>query len=1194
MVAPHPQYTSSLARPLAPLQTSFASQSPAFPFTPTALSQARSPAPPVPGPPAQPFPYSHPPPSSVAPFPYPRAPLPLTPNAQSPASPSTPISSAGPGAHPAHTLHPYTFPLPSPSAHSPHLPSPSASNPPIAAAGHSLPVPHPRPPPLQLPTSSPAPPPPPPSFFVTDEGPVPVPPSAGASPASHHRQHFYPAVGAAPTSAYPHPSNGLGPRAHSVISPRSADKVHPHAYPAPLPVPGPKPMPGGYQGGQQPPMPQPAMPPPQAGYQAAPQLPMPPPLQGPPLPQYPQQPAQGYGDGAAYPTSAQPAPTPGYTIPPALPPRYSWVQPVSPVHLQLASSHFPDSPELLEACQIPFGVFMKPLGPGLSLPVSDSNPPPGPSTAVSPMPSTPASPSQTHARVPSTGGVFTFNAPPTAGRGLSSAQAGGDWPYIPVVRPGQAGVVRCKECKAYINGYVTWLDQGRAWKCNICLADNPVSSAYFSPLSAEGRRSDWEERDELRCASYELLAPKDYMVRPPVPPLVCLCIDVSAQAVQRGMLRDVCAAMAPLLEQMAQHPKALLSLVTFSDTVHYYTISNRGNGPSMHVLSTLDDLFLPAPIGLLIRVADCRAQLLQLLHSLPTIHAAPPSSPVCTASALECCMMIMGRYGGRLMTFVSSICGVGHGLMTDRERDALEKAKGDAASGVEAALLKPAPDNFYKKLSESMQKHQITCDLLFFPPSYGQNPHAPAAYVDVTTYSELARYTGGQVYYFPHYTPAAAAALGQTLVSILSRPQCFESVFRVRVSRGVVISDFHGHFSIRGTDLLSLPCVDSEKGVSFELKIDEKDKSYVVGNKDRVVTIQTGLLYTSFVGERRIIVHTVVIPLAKDARRLVEGLNVDVCLGLMSKRAVWLAYAHSLAQAREFIRQKCGSLVRVMQKTQAAPPAIRPPPQAYMPALPLTALCLYLMKAAFAEQGVLFIPPDQRAYLLSTLYVLPLSDSLRLIQPALIPLHLLLHDPRYGTLQPVGDPSAPTSALLVPPSAPLSRSSLTPDSLLLLHNAVSTMLRVGSQADPWLVSQVVEEEGGGGWRMKARVAGLSGPGQADVLARVWDVVDEVRRASGLLTRVVVVRDGDAVDGVFQAHLLDDARGKEPSLQDWEHALRRGAVSRDGGDLLATIDVRLPTRRAEQRCSAPALGCRQQRPQPRLTRAQQRSTAEGQP
>ena len=977
-----------------------------------------------------------------------------------------------------------------------------------------------------------------------------------------HRQHFYPAVGGPqPTAGYG-PPNGLGPRAQSVLSPRAAEQLGMGGYPAPLhpPVGGhqpmPAPMPGPGQLGKPMPPPQQPMPPP-SGYPQPMQPPMPQPSmpQQPSMPppphgaHYPQPPQAGYADGAGqYPAPpgqypgqvGQPAvANPGYAIPPTFPPRYAWVHPVSPLHLQLATTHFPDSPELLDSCQVPLGIFMKPLGPGLSLPVSDSNPIPGASNLTSPLPSLPTSPSQTHARQQSAGGAFTFPQSGGSGRETPGPGQAEDWPYIPVVKPGPAGVVRCKECKAYINGYVMWTDQGRQWKCNICLADNPVSSAYFSPLTQEGRRQDWEERDELRFASYELHAPKDYMVRPPVPPLVCLCIDVSQQAQQRGMLRDICATLTPLLDAMALHPKALLSVVTYSDTVHYYTISNKGKGPSMHVLTTLDDLFLPAPIGLLIRVADCKSQLLSLLSSLPTIHAAPASSPICTASALECCMMIMGRYGGRLMTFISSFCGVGHGLMTDRERDAIEKAKGDGKLGVEAALLKPAPDNYYKKLSESMQKHQITCDLFFFPPSYSTNPLAPAAYVDVTTYSELARYTGGQVYYYPQYTAATSAALGQTLTSILTRPQCFESVFRVRVSRGVVISDFHGHFSIRGTDLLSLPCCDVDKGVSFELKIDEKDKSYVVGNKDRVVTVQTGLLYTSFIGERRIIVHTVVIPLAKDARRLVEGINVDVCIGLMSKRAVWLAYAHSLTQAREFIRQKCGSLVRLMQKTQASP-AARPALQPYMPAMPLSVLCLYLMKAVFAEQGALFIPPDQRAHLLSTLYVLPLSDSLRLIQPALIPIHLLLHDPRYGTVQSAGDPSAPTAALLVPPAAPLSRSSLTPDSLLLLHNGLTTMLRVGPAADGWLVSQVIEEEGGGGWRVKARTMGGGGQGgHGDVLTRFWDVVDDVRRESSLFSRVVVLREGEPMDGVFQWQLLDEQRGKEPSLQEWEGSMRRG-------------------------------------------------------
>ena len=51
-----------------------------------------------------------------------------------------------------------------------------------------------------------------------------------------------------------------------------------------------------------------------------------------------------------------------------------------------------------------------------------------------------------------------------------------------------------------------------------------------------GRRSDLDQRPELTKGSIEIVAPTEYMVRPPMPPIYFFLIDVSATAVRNGML----------------------------------------------------------------------------------------------------------------------------------------------------------------------------------------------------------------------------------------------------------------------------------------------------------------------------------------------------------------------------------------------------------------------------------------------------------------------------------------------------------------------------------------------------------------------------------------------------------------------------------------------------------------------------------
>jgi protein transport protein SEC24 len=59
---------------------------------------------------------------------------------------------------------------------------------------------------------------------------------------------------------------------------------------------------------------------------------------------------------------------------------------------------------------------------------------------------------------------------------------------IDVINFGSTGIVRCKKCRTYINPFVSWLDNGRRWRCNVCGTVNDVPSAYFQHLDANGQR----------------------------------------------------------------------------------------------------------------------------------------------------------------------------------------------------------------------------------------------------------------------------------------------------------------------------------------------------------------------------------------------------------------------------------------------------------------------------------------------------------------------------------------------------------------------------------------------------------------------------------------------------------------------------------------------------------------------------------
>lgn len=108
----------------------------------------------------------------------------------------------------------------------------------------------------------------------------------------------------------------------------------------------------------------------------------------------------------------------------------------------------------------------------------------------------------------------------------------------------------------------------------------------------------------------------------------------------------------------------------------------------------------------------------------------------------------------------------------------------------------------------------------------------------------LPRYTSGQTYLYPSFSsayPQDVQKLSHELSSVLAWPIGLEAVIRIRASRGLRMSSFHGNFFTRSTDLLGLATVPMDTSYTVEVVIEE----------DLVqpfVVLQVGLLYSSCYG----------------------------------------------------------------------------------------------------------------------------------------------------------------------------------------------------------------------------------------------------------------------------------------------------------------------------------------------------------
>ena len=703
---------------------------------------------------------------------------------------------------------------------------------------------------------------------------------------------------------------------------------------------------------------------------------------------------------------------------------------------------------------------------------------------------------------------------------------------LPIINPAHTGVVRCKECRAYINPFAPFLDGGARWRCNLCGLVNDVPQAYFSAVDHQGRRADLDQRPELVHGSIEIVAPVDYMVRQPMPPVYFFVIDVSEAAVKSGMLQTLSETVMSVLDKLPGDKRTLVGFITFDSTVHFYSLkSGNASTPQMFVMSDLDDVFLPVPQDLLVNLDESRSQVEQLVSSLPSMHAKTRDVEAALGPALEGALQVMARIGGKMLLFLSGLPSLGpEGRLLNRENTRL------LGTEKEHLLLSTPSVDFYKKHAIKLTKYQICCDLFLFQ----NDQNANASFLDLSTLSDLNKLTGGQLYFYQNYNSAQhGKKFHKELTRCLIRTQGWEAVVRVRASRGVRISEFHGNFFMRGSDLLALPGIDSDKAFAIEMR---NDDSLLV---NPTISIQAALLYTTSSGERRIRVHTTCIPVTQNIGEMFERVNVNAITNLLAKQAIISVFKEGFDKARELIRNKCVSLLRThrtaLAKQQAAP-------STELNVLPLMTLGL-LKNAAFKEGTDQ--RTDTRAFLLAAMYTMGIVEMETFVRPRMLPVHDMRDrvgmpkdsDKAKAAMQVPGPdgtmPPPPVQTIELPSEAGLTAEVLKSDTVFLVDNGLDFLLRVGRQVDPnWLQSVFGVPCLDG---VDSRSLVLQTPQAHDLdspLRRLTNILTYLREVSPLYQQLQIMKEGEASELKFFNLLIEDRNMSAMSLAEFDQFIHR--------------------------------------------------------
>ncbi|KAK0600581.1 hypothetical protein LWI29_016299 [Acer saccharum] len=652
---------------------------------------------------------------------------------------------------------------------------------------------------------------------------------------------------------------------------------------------------------------------------------------------------------------------------------------------------------------------------------------------------------------------------------------------IQIVDFGENGPVRCSRCKAYINPFMKFIDQGRRFICNLCGFTDETPRDYHCNLGPDGRRRDADERPELCRGTVEFIATKEYTVRDPMPAVYFFLIDVSMNAIQTGATAAACSAISQVIADLPEGPRTMVGIATFDVTIHFYNLKRALQQPLMLIVPDVEDVYTPLETDVIVQLSECRQHLELLLESIPSMFESSRTAESAFGAAVKAAFLAMKSTGGKLLVFQSVLPSVGIGALSAREAE----GRSNTSAGEKEAhkLLQPA-DKTLKSMAIEFAEYQVCVDVFITSQTY----------VDIASLSVIPRTTGGQVYYYyPFSALSDPAKLYNDLRWNITRPQGFESVMRVRCSQGIQVQEYYGNFCKRIPTDIDLPSIDCNKAIMVTLKHDDRLQD---GSE---CAFQCALLYTTVYGQRRIRVTTLSLPCTSNLSNLYRSADLDTQFTCFMKQAANEIPSTPLLNVREHMTNLCVNALVSYRKFCAT---VSSSGQLILPEalklLPLYTLAL-IKSIGLRTDGRI----DDRSFWIT--YVSSLSIPLAI--PYVYPRMMAVHD-----VDLKGEDGS-----FIPPFLPLSSEHVSDDGVYLLENGEDALIYVGSTVD----SNVLHE-----------LFGVSSVDEIPTLfvlqqydnplsKKLNDVINEIRRQRCSYLRLKLCKKGDASGMLFFSYLVED-------------------------------------------------------------------------
>ena len=693
---------------------------------------------------------------------------------------------------------------------------------------------------------------------------------------------------------------------------------------------------------------------------------------------------------------------------------------------------------------------------------------------------------------------------------------------LPFINYGDNNIPRCpnRNCRAYLNPFVKFIDGGEKWICNICGQINNTDDYYYKDVDKNGIRLDINEKPELCCGSYEFFANKAYWKkgRNPSEALYIFIFENSNGAIDNGFFNACVESIKDVVsnESFYNGNNTKISIITYNLGVDFYAYNEKFSQPQMFTVND-EEMFLPTnKNNLIFSIQKDKDKILQILDLIQNTFNKNNQNIINSncKDSMHIFSSIVGGYligknlGGKIILFSSSnILNTLPNMIGGYDKNMTKEQL--AYSALDKKKL--------RNIGINLTNENIGCDIFASADSQ----------INTFTLNQICEYTNGHLYFYKKFNiDLHYKNIFNQIRRVLTRPVAWEGVNRTRFSLGYRISSYATPILITNGDLFVFPTTDSDQNYLFSVspptsKTEESDENSKKSNftqdfskKDNYVYIQSALLYSYGDGTRRIRVHNLCLPITTNIKYIYNEVNSEILATHYLKETIDKLYkTKNISNAIISTDTQFKHFIDKVMSSQSNMNKELLPNLDY---LPLYMIGMFKHRIFCKEEIEKNYDIDISNFLRISLQKLSSQEILCFIIPSIYSLHDLENDKNIGTY------NQETGQFNMPNMISSNKSSMEDNGLYLIDNGYLLIIYVKHGVSPYIIRNIFGVDNLKSLNIIINEDNIFRDNDANELKdRIKNILDYIRGGKSLFQNLIFVFEGAGGERIINESLIED-------------------------------------------------------------------------